>query len=274
MIELRAITIYPVKSCRGIAIDRARVLKRGLEHDRRWMITDGDGRFVTQREEPRLSLIDSAIDDKTITLGANGSSVVFPIAIDDGPRIDVEIWSRRVVAIEHVIASEWASDYLRRRVRMVHLPETTPSAVISRYARDGDEVGFADGFPLLAATEESLADLGARIEARGGKRVPMHRFRPNVVVRGAPAWDEDGWTSIAIGETTLRAPKACDRCVVTTIDPATARAGPEPLRTLATFRRRDNAVWFAINLVPDTLGTIAVGDEVRVIDRVTPPTFD
>jgi uncharacterized protein YcbX len=156
----------------------------------------------------------------------------------------------------------------------VHLPESLPSPSASRFARPGDEVSFADGYPLLVATEESLDDLGARIEARGGTRIPMVRFRPNVVVRGGPAWDEDGWATLTIGRVPLRAPKPCDRCVVTTIDPSTARAGAEPLRTLASFRKRGESVWFGVNLAPDGQGEIAIGDPVRVIERAPAPAFD
>lgn len=273
--ELVAITIYPVKSCRGIAVERARVEKRGLAGDRRWMIVDTAGKFVTQREEPRLSLVDVALGDDAITLSAAGSgAVAIPLATEDGPRASVEIWSRRVDAVVHEGASAWMSAYLGRAVRLVHLPERWPSPSASRHARPGDEVSFADGYPLLVATEESLGDLGARIEAQGGVRVPMVRFRPNVVVRGAPAWDEDGWATIAIGEVGMRAPKACERCVMTTIDPATAALGLEPLRTLARFRRRDHGVWFGVNLVPDAVGEIALGAPVRVVERAVPPVFD
>lgn len=272
--ELVSIVVYPVKSCRGIAVTRAHVVKRGLALDRRWMITDEHGQFVTQRQEPRLSLVDVAVVGDALRLSsAHAGEVWIPITTEHGSAIEVEIWGRRVQAIAHEQASRWMSAYVARSLRVVHLPERFASPSTSRFAQPGDEVSFADGYPVLVCTEESLADLGGRIESRGEMRVPMVRFRPNVVVRGAPAWDEDTWATITIGGVPMRAPKACDRCVMTTIDPATAKLGAEPLRTLASFRRRDNGVWFGVNLVPNHEGDIAIGDEVRVTARVPPPAW-
>ncbi len=272
---LTRVVLYPVKSCRGIEVDRARVEKRGLALDRRWMVADEHGCFVSQREEPRLSLVDVAIDGGAIRLSSQGAGETHvPITTQDGDRRQVGVWGRHTGAVVHHEASGWLSAFLGRAVSAVHLPETFDSPMSSSRAKPGDEVSFADGYPLLVATEESLADLGARIEARGGAAVPMVRFRPNVVVRGAPAWDEDAWATLTIGSVALRAPKPCERCVMTTIDPATARLGPEPLRTLATFRRRDHGVWFGVNLVPDTLGEIAIGDPVAITARAEPPRFD
>ncbi len=273
--QLVSIHVYPVKSCRGVALPRARVERRGLALDRRWMIAEPTGKFVTQREEPRLSLIDVAIEADALRLSeASVGEVRIPITTEEGARVAVETWGRRVMAIAHEEASRFVSAHVGRTLRVVHLPASSPSPSASRFARAGDEVSFADGYPLLCTTEESLADLGTRIASRGAAPVPMVRFRPNVVVRGMPAWDEDGWGEIAMGSVTLRAPKACDRCVMTTIDPATARLGPEPLRTLATFRRRDNGVWFGVNLVPNEEGEIAVGDEVRITERIEAPIFE
>jgi uncharacterized protein YcbX len=274
-VRVSAIVVFPVKSCRGIAMTSARVEKRGLALDRRWMIADELGRFVTQREEPRLCLVDVAIDGDRLRLSADGcGEVVLPVTTEEGTRVEVDVWGRRMQSVAHDEASRWTSAFLSRPVRVVHLPDRFASPLASRRALPGDEVSFADGYPLLVATEESLDDLGARIEARGGERVPMARFRPNVVVQGAPAWDEDAWATFTLGAVTVRAPKPCERCVITTIDPATARAGPEPLRTLASFRKRERGVWFAINVVPVTLGDVAVGDDVRVLERVEPPAFE
>jgi uncharacterized protein YcbX len=274
-VEIVSLHVYPIKSCRGIDVRRARVEKRGLALDRRWMIAAPDGEKITQREEPRLALVDVAVEDGAIRIAIAGvGDAVLPITTERGTRMSVDVWGRKIEAVIDERASALIGAHLGRGVCVVHLPDSVPSPSASRFARAGDEVSFADGYPVLIATEESLADLGDRIEARGGERVPMVRFRPNVVVRGAPAWDEDGWGEIAIGAVPMRAPKACDRCVMTTIDPATAKLGPEPLRTLASFRRRDNGVWFAVNLVPDADGEVAIGDEVRVTRRIPVPAFD
>jgi uncharacterized protein YcbX len=273
-VRLAAIVVYPVKSCRGVALERASVRREGLALDRRWMIVDARGAFVTQREAPRLALVDTAIEDDGFVLSASGAGAVrLPRVLSDGARTRVIVWGDAVEAIAHDEASRWASAWLEQDVRVVSMPDDALRPVSAKHAREGDVVSFADGFPLLVASTSSLDDLGARIAAGGGAPVPMARFRPNVVIEGAEAWAEDRWERIAIGGVVLRAPKPCERCVITTIDPATATTEREPLRTLATFRRTARGVLFGVNLVPETLGTLAVGDAVRVLDTHAPPAF-
>ncbi len=260
---------YPVKSCAGIALSTAAVERRGLRFDRRFLIVDEAGQFLTQRAEPRLALVEVAIDaapSPGLTLRAPG---LVPVRVPlDGltgaharlhPKRRVRVWRDEVDAIDCGEASAaWMSDWLGRRASIVYMPDETERAVNPKYARPGDLVGFADGYPLLLVSASSLDDLNARLT----QAVTVQRFRPNVVVSGSPAWAEDGWTRISIGEVVLRVAKPCDRCTVTTIDPCTAEKGVEPLRTLATFRARENDVLFGQNCIPDTLGTIAIGDPV------------
>lgn len=273
--DLASIVVYPIKSCRGIEVARARVEKRGLAGDRRWMLADERGTFVSQREEPRLSLVDVAMEGETLRVTQREAGTLeLPRVHVAGERVAVEVWKRPIHARAHVEGSAWFSRWLGRPLRLVHLPDDEPSPLVSKRALPGEEVSFADGYPLLVGTIASLDALGDRIEARGGARVLMQRFRPNLVVRGGTPWDEDAWWTLHVGTVGLRAPKPCERCVMTTIDPATARLGPEPLRTLASFRRRDNGVWFGVNLVPTSLGEIAVGDPVRIDERQDPPAFD
>jgi uncharacterized protein YcbX len=273
--NLSQIVRFPIKSCRGISVRRARVVRGGIENDRRWMIVDHTGRFVTQREEPRLALIDVSIEGERIEVASAGHDrITVPLAAEGGDTERVTVWSNDVDALVHDDGSAWFSSFLGRDVRLVYMPEASLRQVSPARARPGDVVSFADGYPLLLASEASLADLGARIEANGGARVPMSRFRPNVVVTDAPAWDEDAWRTFTIGAVAFRAPKPCDRCVITTIDPATAKAEKEPLRTLATFRRWAIAsgtmgVWFGVNLIADGVGELAVGDPVVVTTRET-----
>lgn len=272
--RLAGIVVYPVKSCRGVVLDRAEVRREGLARDRRWMIVGPDGAFVTQREAPRLALVDVAMALDALVLSAEGAGQVsIPHVLAEGERTTAVVWGDEVRAIAHAPASRWLSAWLGRDVRVVSMPDDALRPVSPKHAREGDVVSFADGFPLLVASHASLDDLGARIEASGGARVPMARFRPNVVIEGAEAWAEDRWQRIAIGDVVLRAPKPCERCVVTTIDPATAKAEREPLRTLASFRRTERGVLFGVNLVPETLGVIAIGDPVRVLDAQPAPSF-
>jgi uncharacterized protein YcbX len=146
------------------------------------------------------------------------------------------------------------------------MPDDVVRQVDLEYARPGDRVGFADGYPLLVASLASLADVNARIQSRGGDPVPMDRFRPNIVVEGALAWDEERHARVRIGAVLLRMPKRCSRCEVTLVDQATAEIGKEPLRTLASFRSESNKVYFAQNAVPDMEGKVAIGDPVTFLD--------
>jgi hypothetical protein len=260
---VRALFVYPVKSCRGIAVDRAVVERRGLRYDRRWMLVDGDGTFVTQRTEPRLATIEVSLDEKEgeLVLSAPGARPLrLALAPPDGPKMKVRVWRdelEAVVAGEK--AADWVTAFLGAPASIVFMPDALERPVRPDLAQTGDHVSFADAFPLLLTTTASLDDLNARLE----RPLPMNRFRPNVVIGGCMPWEEDDWRRARIGAVPIRLPKACDRCVITTTDQLTGERGVEPLRTLATFRRRsEGKVYFGVNAVPDAAGTIAVGDLV------------
>lgn len=264
--RVSALFIYPVKGCRGIALERAELEARGLRRDRRWLIVDAQRKFVTQRDEPHLALVDVAVDEpaSALTLSAPGPGALrLPLALRDGGRVRVQIWRDEVEALDGgAEAAQWASALLGAPASMVHMPEATVRPVRPDFARDGDHVSFADAFPVLVATTASLVDLNARLD----RPLPMNRFRPNVVVDGCAAWEEDAWVRARLGPVPVRLPKGCDRCVVTTIDQRTAERGVEPLRKLATFRKREGKVYFGVNAIPDAGGTIAVGDPVTVLE--------
>ena len=156
--------------------------------------------------------------------------------------------------------SRWFSDLLERDLRLVYMPGDVERGVDLEYGREGDVVSFADGYPLLVISEESLADLNARL----AEPVEMRRFRPNLVVRGAGPYAEDEWDRFRIGELELRAVKPCARCVLTTRDPETGEAGKEPLATLAQYRTVDDKVRFGMNVIADGLGKLEVGARLRV----------
>jgi uncharacterized protein YcbX len=262
---VEALHVYPVKGCRGIALARAHVEARGIRHDRRWMFVDEHGMFLTQRTVHELARVDVAIEGDALVLAAPAKGMG-PLRLSlrppGGPRRSVTVWRDTVEALDGgPEATAWASALVGVPASLVHMPDDTRRAVKPAYARPDDIVGFADAFPLLLATTASLDDLNARME----RPLPMNRFRPNVVLGGCTAWEEDGWTRVRVGAIEMRVPKGCDRCVVTTIDQATAERGAEPLRTMASFRRRDDAVWFAVNAIPDGLGEIAVGDALTVL---------
>jgi uncharacterized protein len=187
------------------------------------------------------------------------------------PTVTVEIWQDKVEAVPaDAAAHAWFSDYLGVPVRLVHLDDpATRRPVDPEFARPGETVSFADGYPLLLTTLGSLDALNSLI-AHGDHPeegpLPMSRFRPNVVVDGTEGWAEDGWRRVAIGEVTFRVAKMCGRCVVTTTDQDTAQRGREPLRTLARHRRFGDKLVFGQNLVPESGGTVRIGDPVRVLE--------
>jgi hypothetical protein len=275
MPTLSSLHVYPLKSASGIAPDEADVERRGLDGDRRWMLVDGEGTFLSQRSHPRLALIDVAATDQGLRLAApdqppidvprpNGSEATRPVTV----------WGDDVdAALATDAAHAWCSEFLCADVQLVFMPDASRRAVDADYAvRDNDIVSFADGYPLLLTTTASLADLNDRLS---GEALPMDRFRPNVVIDGTDPWAEDAWRRVRIGNVVFRSVKPCGRCAVTTTDQQTAARGTEPLTTLATFRRDADTgkVYFGWNLIPEAPGRLRVGDDVDVLERRTPPRF-
>ena len=262
--RLAAIHLHPVKSARGLSVPHAEVGATGLRHDRRWMIVDRSGRFVSQREDPRLGRIASSVDEGRgqLRLRAPGTGeLALPLRPGPGDRRAVTVWDDEVEAIDcGATAADWLTSVLGGSYRLVALPDDAVRPVDPDYARPGDRVSFADGFPYLLAAEASLDELNRR----AGTRLTMERFRPNLVIAGSAPFAEDAWSRIRIGGVPFRVAKPCARCVVPTLDPDTQRAGPEPLRTLATFRKVNGKVLFGQNLLPDGTGPVRVGDEVEV----------
>ena len=266
-LTLAALHIYPVKGLKGIDLAASRCTERGLEHDRRWMVVDANGDFLSQRELPKMATVWTDIDESALSLSAPDMSTVdVPLDPRPSPVMKVRIWQSVCEAVPvSSYADAWLSDYLGRACRLVYMPETTRRASNAAHGGEGNLVGFADGYAYLAITEASLTDLNARLAARGQLAVPMNRFRPNLVVSGAESFAEDGWKEIRVGEAVLRAVKPCGRCQVPTTDQTTGEVtGPEPLATLGTFR--DSAQFgttFGMNLVTVSPGALRVGDRVE-----------
>jgi uncharacterized protein YcbX len=273
-LRLSDIWRYPVKSCRGQRLAQAVVEPWGLAGDRRWMIIDGDGKFVTGREHPALVLVTPTIDDDVIRLCTPGlPDLEVPIPADDPQLTFVRVWGSELdAAVASDEAARWLSKVTGTDVRLVYLDDPTRRKTNPDYSQEGDVVSFADGYPLLLATESSLEQVNEWIAAGRNAHegpLPMTRFRPNVVVAGAGPFAEDGWRRVKIGEVAFRVAKGCGRCVFTTVDPETAVKGKEPLATLARHRRWDGNVWFAVNLIPDAPrrgGVIHVGDPVEILE--------
>ncbi|MEU9185517.1 MOSC N-terminal beta barrel domain-containing protein [Streptomyces sp. NPDC048484] len=273
---LHSIHVHPLKAAAGRAPREAVVEPWGLAGDRRWMLVDEKARVVTQRQQPRLALVsvEQAAEQTAagaVLLSAPGRVPLTVPVPEPGGTTTVEIWNDKVEAVPAgAAAAAWFSDYLDAAVRLVHLDApATRRPIDPRFARPGETVSFADGYPLLLTALASLDALNALI-AQGDRPeegpLPMNRFRPNLVVGGTAAWAEDGWSRITVGEVVLRVAKMCGRCVVTTTDQTTAERGREPLRTLARHRRFGDKLVFGQNLVPESSGTVRVGDPVRILE--------
>jgi uncharacterized protein YcbX len=238
------------------------------------MIVDAAGGHVTAREHPRLVLVTPRLNGGGHITLTSPDLPDLTVPVPDGTDlVPVSVWDSDLLAAPAGdAAAAWLTEIVGEPVRLVYLDDPTRRPTNPKYSLDSDRVSFADGYPLLLTSEESLAALNGWI-AEGTKAaegpVPMRRFRPSVVVSGAPAWAEDGWRRLRIGPVTFRNAKGCDRCVFTTIDPDTAEKGHEPLFALARHRRWDNKVWFGVNLIPDNPGQEAVirpGDPVEILE--------
>ncbi len=260
-VALTEINIYPVKSCAGISVQSARVEKRGLQFDRRWMVVDAANRFISQRSHPKLALVKTTLSNDSIGLHFDGMEFELPISIAAGESASVTLWDDSMKVLRHAgRINDALSEYLGDRIALVFLPDSSHRQVDLNYGKPGDEASFADAYPFLLLSESSLDDLNSRL----AEPLPMNRFRPSFVVRGCSAYAEDGWKEFQIGSQRFRGVKRCSRCETTTVDQRTGVAGKEPLAMLATFRRQGNHVYFGQNVIGDSVGEIHVGDQVVI----------
>ena len=259
------LAIYPVKSLAGITLQAMTLGARGPRFDRHWLVADPQGRFITQRERPRMCLVRTTLLDDALLLDAPGRDTLrLPLPVSDAaPRSMVSVWRDTVEACDAgEAAAQWLSSFLETPCRLHYMPDDTVRPVDPGYARAGDEVGFADGFPLLLTTEASLLAFNAELPAPiGGER-----FRPNIVLAGNAPYAEDEWRRLRIGGIDFDVAKPCSRCVIPSLDPATGERQPVVSKALARTRRRGSAVYFGQNLIHRALGTIRVGDAVIVLE--------
>ncbi len=264
MITVTTLTYYPIKACRGIDTPVSNIEPMGLAGDRRMMVVTPEGGFLTQRDHPRLALVAPSLQDGSLTLSAPG---VEPLGIElrtSGATVPVDIWgSKDVAAVDQGdLAAGWLSSWLNAPVRLVHLANGYIRRLNPAYAvSPHDHTAFADGYPILVTSEESLQDLNSRLDSP----VPMNRFRPNLVVKGGQPFAEDGWRRVRIGDVELALVKPCPRCVVTTIDKDTLMQGKEPLKTLSAYRKTEMGALFGMNAIPVSTGRIEVGTPVEVL---------
>lgn len=268
-IVISALYSYPIKGCAALSHDQILLDERGPVWDRRWMLVDGDGLFVSQRERPALARVQPALDAESLRISTAGMPpLVIPLQAARGVPRAVTIWNDICEAWdEGRAAGEWFSQFLGDAVRLVRMTDSWFRTVDPRYAPQPAQTGFSDGFPLLLVSEESLDDLNGRLQGQGSQPVPMNRFRPNVVVRGAGPFAEDGWRTLRAGAVTLDVVKPCARCLVTTVDQQTGTIPDraEPLATLSSYRKQGSKVLFTQNVVHRAPGSLAVGTPLEIL---------
>lgn len=260
------IFIYPIKSLGGIRLSEAQVEEKGFQYDRRWMLVDHVGLFVSQRTFPQLALLAVQLREDGLEVVSKNNpsfSIQIPFESATGPELMVTVWDDQVLAkIVHPDLNAWFSDFLGFKVDLVVMPESSHRKVDPRYAVQSESVSFADGMPYLIIGQESLKNLNARLE----EPVPMDRFRPNIVFAGGQPFLEDSLRKIKIGEVNFQIVKPCASCVMTTVDQQSGIQGKEPLKTLAGYRTINNKVMFGQNVVALQSGRIKIGDEISALD--------
>jgi uncharacterized protein YcbX len=261
-VRISKLIIYPLKSAAGIQLESASIDSFGLNNDRRWMLVDEQGVMITQRQHARLCLLEPRLEKNRLYLQTAGFNELSVPAAEPRNKLPASVWDDNCRAHDcGDTAAEWLSDFLGIKCRLVYFPENENRQVDLDYARVGDRTAFSDGFPILLTSESSLDDLNQRLV----KPVGMERFRPNLVINGAPAYAEDQWNQLRVGEINLRVVKPCSRCVIPNIDPVTASIDSEPVQTLAGYRKQHNKVFFGQNLIHDHQGTISTGMPVHII---------
>ncbi|MBN9393786.1 MAG: MOSC domain-containing protein [Candidatus Melainabacteria bacterium] len=269
-ITVSGLNIYPVKGLKGIPLSSSPLLAEGLAFDRRFMLVDKNNRFLTQREFPAMCLLETSLflAEPTLIVKRPDQRVLqIPYALGQETlgreTISVKVWQSQVDALDcGKDAFEFFSQYLGVPCRLVQVYAKTQRAIDPDYALSPkDRVGFADGFPVLVASMDSLDDLNSKMEAP----LDINRFRANITISGAAPFAEESWKEIAINDTRIALVKPCARCQVTTVDQETAETGKEPLRTLSFYRKQNGKIIFGMNGIPVQNGTIQIGDRVSTL---------
>ena len=257
---LSEIWIYPIKSLGGIRLKSSKVKEKGLELDRRWMLIDEHGNFITQRVFSSMALFKLTMTDDFLEVSFKGNQISIPKKSEsNGSPIQSKIWDDSVITYEvNTTTSDWFSSMLGMNCRLVSFPEEGPRPVDAAYKINDENVSLADGYPFLIIGQASLDDLNHRLK----KPLPINRFRPNFVFTGGEPYQEDSWRNFKIGKNNFIGVKPCARCVLTTVDQETAEKATEPLATLASYRKRENKIYFGQNVVAVDHYEIYEGDEI------------
>ena len=270
-LKLSGLYIYPIKSAAGIEVETAQLTTRGFKHDRRWMVVDSGGKFMSQRKHPRMVLIEVSLEETLKISASDMPDLLVPLVPETGERVDVEVWGDRCEAIAcGSETQQWFTQFMGTDCQLVYMPDSSDRPTAHGKLGADNLVSFADAYPYLLISEASLNFLNDKLVARGKTTVSIERFRPNMVVRGVEKpHEEDRWQQVQIGDAVFELPKLCDRCSIPTVHPKTGDRGKEPNETLATYRYWDRGIWFGQNAVQQqgdyTGQVLSLGDSVQVL---------
>lgn len=271
-LTLSGLSVYPIKSAAGIAVNEAQMTPRGLQYDRRWMVVDAQGKFITQRRFPRMALIGVAIADQLQITAPGMPDLSVPLTAKSSERVKVEVWGDGCEAIAlPPKTKQWFTQFIGIDCQLVYMPDSSHRPI--DHGKFGSEnlVSFADAYPYLLISEASLAGLNRKLSEQRKSLVPMSRFRPNLVIKGDIApHAEDSWQQIQMGEAVFDLPKLCARCSIPNVDLQTGHRTSEPSQTLATYRAWDRGIWFGQNCIQQGNSgvTLRIGDPVKVLRAI------
>ena len=265
MLTVSELYIYPVKSLGGFNVNEATLTDRGFEHDRRWMLVDENNVFLSQRELSAMALLRVKLNDDGLEIyhtQKDTERIAVLFENDTIEKLRVRIWHDEcdAIAVNKTI-DDWFSEMLSVKCRLVYMPESSNRFVEKPYAQDNEITSFSDAYPILMIGQSSLDDLNGRL----AQSLPMNRFRPNIVFTGGTPFQEDEIKSFTINDIAFSCAKPCSRCIITTIDQQTGNKNKEPLKTLSTYRMRNNKIHFGQNILYKSSGIVRIGDEMRLL---------
>ena len=274
-LTLSSLYVYPIKSAAGIAVTEAQMTLRGLQYDRRWMVVDNQGKFITQRRFPRMALIGVAIAEQ-LQITAPGMPKLsvplsVPLSVESSERVSVAVWGDGCEAIAlSPPTKQWFTQFIGIDCQLVYMPDSSHRPADHGKFGSDSLVSFADAYPYLLISEASLAGLNCKLSQKQKSPVPMSRFRPNLVIRGdVEPHAEDSWQHVQIGDAVFDLPKLCSRCSIPNVNAQTGQRTSEPSQTLATYRAWDRGIWFGQNCIqqsPSDITTLRIGDLVKVLE--------
>jgi uncharacterized protein len=265
--QLQDIYIYPIKSLGGIRLKEAVLEERGLKYDRRWMLVDNEGVFLTQRNHTQMALLQTNLTKESLLVYHKNKpeiSIEIPFEANSNDVIPVTVWDDQVMGqIVDYRLNDWFSEQMGFSCMLVIMPDSTKRKLPAKYAVNNESVSFADGMPYLVIGQASLDELNSRLEIP----VPMDRFRPNLVFTGGASFEEDEWDKVKIGDAVFKITKPCARCVMTTVDQTTGMKNKEPLKTLSAYRNFGGKVLFGQNMSLLEGDKISVGDSFEAFKK-------